>query len=170
MPLLMAVMMVGCSSDDDDNVYDPSIPNTLQIRDAERSVSYQVTGGIFYDDQMPNSEGPSIIFNCGLPEECGLSGLVIRISKTNINELHVGDTFQMDLFGANLTSKYVGFCGTPFVNNTRLTNGAIQVVDNKTKGGQDVLTLRLINLTFGEGESSIVINGTVDYEYTGSMY
>ena len=49
-------------------------------------------------------------------------------------------------------------------------NGAIQVVDNKTKGAQVVLTLRLINLTFGEDESSIIINGTVDYENTGYLF
>ena len=170
LPLLMAVMMVGCSSDDDNFVYDPSAPNMLQIRDGGKSVSYQVTGGIFYVNQMLISEGPSIIFNCGLPEECGLSGLVIRIAKTPTNELEVGEIFQMNQFWANLTPRYEWFCGTAFVNNTRLTNGTIQVVDKKMKDGQDVLTLRLINVTFGEGEGSYVINGIVDFEYTGSMY
>lgn len=170
MPLLMAVMMVGCSSDDDNFVYDPSISNTLQIYDAEKSVSYQVAGGIFFDDQGLNSAGPSFIFNCGLPEESGLSGMVIRIAKTPTSELEVGETFQMNQFWANLTPRSEWFCGTAFVNNTRLTNGTIQVVDKKTKDAQNVLTLRLINLTFGEGESSIVFNGTVNYLYTGGLY
>ena len=170
LPLLMAVMMVGCSSDDDNFVYDPSVTNTLQIRDGEKTVSYLVTDGTFYDNQMLISVGPSFIFNCGLPEESGLSGMVIRIAKTSTNELEVGETFQMNQFGANLTPRSEWYCGTAFVNNTRLTNGTIQVVDKKTKDGQDVLTLRLINVTFGEGESSIVINGTVNFKYTGSMY
>ena len=166
----MAVMMVGCSSDDDNNAHAPTAPNTLQIRNAEKSVIYQVTGGIFYGNETLYSEGPSMIFNFGLPEECGISGLVIRIFNTNINELHVGETFHLDQFEANLLPTGEWFCGTAFVNNTRFMNGAIQVVDNKTKGAQVVLTLRLINLTFGEDESSIIINGTVDYENTGYLF
>ena len=170
MPLLMAVMMAGCSSDDDNFVYDPSISNTLQIYDAEKSVSYQVAGGIFFDDQGRNSAGPSFVFNCGLPEDSGLYGMVIRIAKTNINDLRVGDTFQMEQFEANLTPRSEWYCGTAFFNNTRLTNGTVLVVYRKTKDAQNVLTLRLINLTFGEGESSIVFNGTVNYLYTGGLY
>ena len=170
MPLLMAVMMAGCSSDDDNFVYDPSAPNMLQILEGEKTNSYQMTDGIFFDDQGLDSAGPSFIFNCGLPEESGLSGMVIRIAKTPTNELEVGEIFQMNQFWANLTPRSEWFCGTAFVNNTQLTNGTIQIVDKKTKDGQDVLTLRLINVTFGEGEGSYVINGIVDFEYTGSMY
>lgn len=170
MPLLMAVMMAGCSSDDDNFVYDPSAPNMLQIRDVEKTTNYQMSDGIFFDDQGLDSAGPSFIFSCSLPEESGLFDMVIRIAKTSTNELEVGETFHMNQFWANLTPRSEWFCGTAFVNNTQLTNGTIQIVDKKTKDGQDVLTLRLINVTFGEGESSIVINGTVDYENTGYMF
>lgn len=49
----------------------------------------------------------------------------------------------------------------------RATKGCIKLVNKKKVGDKDVLTFQIIDLAFEKGYT---INGTVDFEYEGTVY
>lgn len=176
MPLLLAMTMVGCSSDDEDE-NDSYVPNVLQIRNGENTESYSVTDAIFYSDERENLGDDYTVFECVtnspyLSERSSSNFLIlsILIKKGSIDTIQPGETFQLGQFTAilSLNVYLCGNSGSILYNNA--TKGIIKLVDKKKIGDRTVLSLQIKDLTIeSESQSFInqgpyIINGLVDYK------
>ena len=144
--------------------------NTLQINnsDNDNTEKYSVTNNHFYIDKMPimDNNCPGFIFHCGIEKSLDLRELIIRIIgvKQDIDAFQVGETFLLNQFNASLMP--IEECATTPAQFAA-TKGSIKLVDKKKAGDKDVLTFQIIDLAFEEGYT---INGTVDFEYEGTVY
>ena len=144
--------------------------NTLQINNSDNddTEKYSVTNNHFYIDKMPimDNNCPGFIFHCGIEKSLDLRELIIRIIgvKQDIDAFQVGETFLLNQFNACLMP--IEWCATTPAQ-FRATKGSIKLVDKKKAGDKDVLTFQIIDLAFEKGYT---INGTVDFEYEGTVY
>ena len=144
--------------------------NTLLIVNSENDNAEKcsVTNSLFYIDKMPilDKGCPGFIFHCGIEKSLDLRKLVIRIigMKQDIDAFQVGETFLLNQFNACLMP--IEWCATTPAQ-FRATKGSIKLVDKKKAGDKDVLTFQIIDLAFEKGYT---INGTVDFEYEGTVY
>ena len=175
--ILLTIISAGCSSDDglDDGLDEPQsdlnwTPNTLLITNSENVdvEEYSVTNNHFYINKMPILENncPGFIFHCDIEKSLDLQALIIRIIgvKQNIGAFQMEETFQLNQFNASL--KPIEECATTPAQ-FGATKGSIKLVNKKKVGDKDVLTFQINNLTFERGYT---INGTVDFEYEGTVY
>ncbi len=180
MSLLMAMTMVGCSSDDEDE-NESYIPNVLQIRNGDSTESYSVTNAIFYSVETERIGDDYTVFKCVInfnsPYLSGQSLLIINIKKKGcIDAFQPGETFQLDQFTAILRPNFYLFSADTEILYNNATKGTIKLVDKKKIGDITVLSLQIMDLTF-ESESqsfinqgSYIINGLVDYKEGGSYW
>ena len=170
---MLLLMLAGCSSDDGMN--EPLLnynwmPNTLLINNSNNVDAKEctVTNNHFYIDKMPvlDNNCPGFIFHCGIEKSLDLRKLVIRIigMKQDIDAFQVGETFLLNQFNASLMP--IEECATTPAQFAA-TKGSIKLVNKKKVGDKDVLTFQINNLAFEEGYT---INGTVDFEYEGTVY
>ncbi len=144
--------------------------NTLLINNSynDDTEKYSVTNNHFYINKMPilDNNCPGFIFHCGIEKSPDLRELIIRIIgvKQDIDAFQVGETFQLNQFNASLMP--IEECATTPAQ-FGATKGSIKLVDKKKAGDKDVLTFQIIDLAFEEGYT---INGTVDFEYEGTVY
>lgn len=167
MPLFMAMMTAGCSSDEDDNLYVGDSPNTLYIFKAEKyDDSYHVTDNRFYINLMPDT--PGFIFHCRINGD-ELSELVIRImgQKTTVAEFQLGETFQPSQLNASLIPVLDSWCTTGGPAFENVIKGTVTVVGKSKHDNKDILTLKISDLTF---DGFYAVNGTIDFEYEGTVY
>ena len=158
MPLLMAMMIVGCSSDDEDENYS-FVPNILQIRDGKNTdtKSYSVTNAYYLQ------EDKNIIFRCDI-NSTYTDELFIIIKRDSFDNIQPGETFQLNQFYAHMIS-YAENDDNSYYN---VTKRIIKLVDRKRVGDKEVLSLQINNLTIDNEDSTneghyIIINGLVDY-------
>lgn len=175
MSLLLAMTMVGCSSDDEDE-NESYIPNVLQIRNDDSTESYSVTNAIFYSVKTERIGDDYTVFECVinspyLPEV----SLLIK-KKGCIDAFQPGETFQLDQFTATLRPNFYSYSAYIEILYNNVTKGIIKLVDKKKIGDRTVLSLQIKDLTF-ESESqsfinqgSYIINGLVDYKEGGSYW
>lgn len=168
---VLLLMLAGCSSsDNDENDNNPLFSNMLQISNDENADTgiFTVTNNKFYIDKMPvlDNNCPRFIFHCGIEKSFDLRELVIRIMgvKQDIGAFQVGETFLLNQFNASLMP--IELCLTTPAQ-FGATKGNIKLVNKKKADDKDVLTLQINNLTFEKGYT---INGTVDFEYEGTVY
>ena len=144
--------------------------NTLLINNSDNddTEKYSVTNNKFYIDKMPilDNNCPGFIFHCGIEKSLDLRELIIRIIgiKQDIDAFQVGETFNLNQFNASLMP--IEECATTPAQ-FGATKGSIKLMDKKKAGDKDVLTFQINNLAFEEGYT---INGTVDFEYEGTVY
>ena len=144
--------------------------NTLLIVNSENDNAEKcsVTNSLFYIDKMPilDKSCPGFIFHCGIEKSLDLRKLVIRIIgvKQDIDAFQVGETFLLNQFNASLMP--IEECATTPAQFAA-TKGSIKLVNKKKVGDKNVLTFQINNLAFEEGYT---INGTVDFEYEGTVY
>ena len=167
----LLLILAGCSnSDNDENDYHSFFSNMLQISNDGNSNTgvFAVTNNHFYIDKMPvlDNNCPGFIFHCDIKDSPDLKTLIIRIRsiKSDIDAFQVGETFQLNQFNASLMP--IEECATTPAQ-FGATKGSIKLVDKKKAGYKDVLTFQINNLAFEEGYT---INGTVDFEYEGTVY
>lgn len=167
--MFAALMLSGCSSDDGLNEPQSNLnwtPNTLLITNSENVVAeeYSVTNNMFYIDEMPIWENncPRFIFHCNIEKSLDLQALIIRIIgvKQDIGAFQVGETFLLNQFNVSLMP-------IEELGQLKATKGSIKLVNMKKVGDIDILTFQINNLTFERGYT---INGTVDFEYEGTVY
>ena len=144
--------------------------NTLLIVNSENDNAEKcsVTNSLFYIDKMPilDKGCPGFIFHCCIEKSIDLRKLVIRIigMKQDIDAFQVGETFLLNQFNASLMP--IEECATTPAQFAA-TKGSIKLVNKKKAGDKNVLTFQINNLAFEEGYT---INGTVDFEYEGTVY
>jgi hypothetical protein len=169
----LLLILAGCSSDDE--LDEPLLNhnqalNTLLIINNENDDAEEcsVTNNHFYIDKMPILENncPRYIFHCSIEESLDLRKLVIRIIgvKQDIDAFQVGETFLLNRFNASLMP--IEECATTPAQ-FGATKGSIKLVDKKKAGDKDILTFQINDLIFEKGYT---INGTVDFEYEGTVY
>ena len=175
---VLLLMLAGCSSDDglssNDGLDEPIMQNwtlnTLLITNSESvdAEEYAVTNNKFYIDKMPTMDynSPRFIFHCDIEKSLDLQTLIIRIKgiKQDIDAFQVEETFLLNQFNASLMP--IEWCGTTLAQ-FEATKGSIKLVKKKKVGDKDVLTFQINDLTFERGYT---INGTVDFEYEGTVY
>ena len=171
MLLLMAVAMVGCSSDDENNnyPYDPFLSNGLRISDGSgaNTEDFRVEGGKFYIDMMPTDIGPGFVFYCDIKESPDLRTLILRFRgvKACTDDFEVGETFSLDKWiGASLVLNE--WCSTT-PGQIHATKGSVKLVGKKKVLDNDVLTFQINDLSF---DGLYTVNGSVDFEYDGIVY
>lgn len=171
MSLLMAMTMVGCSSDDEDE-NDSYIPNVLQIKNGESTESYSVTNGLFYSDERDSLGDYYTVFHCVINFNSpylylsGQSLLIIK-KKGYIDAFQPGETFQLDQFTAILRPNFYLFSADTEILYNNVTKGIIKLVDKKKIGDITVLSLQIKDLTFENSfinQVPYIINGLVDYK------
>lgn len=170
-PLLMAVAMVGCSSDDENNnyPYDPFLSNGLRISygNNANTKDFRVEDGKFYIDMMPTDMGPGFIFYCDIKESSDLKQLILRFRgvKARTDDFQVGETFQLNnRIGASLVPNE--WCSTT-PGQIHATQGSVKLVGKKKVLDNDVLTFQISDLSF---DGLYIVNGYVDFEYNGTVY
>jgi len=172
MGAMLIIISAGCSSDDGLDKPQSDLnwtPNTLLITNSGNVdvEEYSVTNNKFYIDKMPILENdcPRFIFHCDIEKSLDLQTLIIQIIvKQNIGAFQMEETFQLNQFNASL--KPIEECGTTLAQ-FKATKGSIKLVNKRKVGDIDVLTFQINNLTFERGYT---INGTVDFEYEGTVY
>ena len=169
--LLLTAGVCGCSSDDDeaeDNGDFPSSTNVLQIsREGGATETYSVTNNKFYIDRMPMIDvGPGFIFYCHIEESVELERFAIyfRGVKYATDDFKVGETFKAEQLCASLIPKIWDRAKPSY---DKITKGSVKLVKKKKRGAIDVLTFQIRNLCF---DDLYTLNGTVDYEYEGTVY
>ena len=169
MGAMLIIISAGCSSDDGLDKPQSDLnwtPNTLLITNSGNVdvEEYSVTNNKFYIDKMPTMENncPGFIFHCDIEKSLDLQRLIIRIIgvKQDISAFQVEETFQLNQFNASLQLIEDGM-------QLGATKGSIKLVNKRKVGDIDVLTFQINNLTFERGYT---INGTVDFEYEGTVY
>lgn len=172
---MLLLMLAGCSNDD--NLDEPLLNynwmlNTLLITNSENvdAEEYSVTDNHFYIDKMPimDNNCPGFIFHCDIEKSLNLQTLVIRLIgiKKDIGAFQVGETFLLKQFNASLIPIEDEECATTPAQ-FGATKGSIKLVDKKKAGDKDILTFQINDLIFEKGYT---INGTVDFEYEGTVY
>ncbi len=173
MSLLMAMTMVGCSSDDEDE-NDSYVPNVLQIKNGESTESYSVTNAIFYSDERENLGDDYTVFECVINSpylserfSSNFSYLNILIKKGSIDAFQLGETFQLDQFIAILRPNFYSYSADTDILYNNVTKGIIKLVDKKKIGDITVLSLQIKDLTIEKSfinQGPYIINGLVDYK------
>lgn len=164
---VLLLILAGCSSDDESLLNQNWKPNTLLINSENADIEeYSVTNNKFYIDKMPSDKGPGFIFHCDIKDSPDLRVLIIRIIgiKPDVDAFQVGETFLLNQFNASL--RPYEWCGTTPMQ-LGATKGIIKLVDKKKSSDKDVLTFQINNLAFQMGYT---INGTVNFEYEGTVY
>lgn len=169
----MAMTMVGCSSDDEDE-NDSYIPNVLQIRNGDSTESYSVTNAIFYSVETERIGDDYTVFECVINFNSpylylsGQSLLTLLIKKKGcIDAFQPGETFQLDQFTAILRPNFYLFYADTEILYNNVTKGTIKLVDKKKIGDITVLSLQIKDLTFENSfinQVPYIINGLVDYK------
>lgn len=172
----MAMTMVGCSSDDEDE-NDSYVPNVLQIRNGDSTESYSVTNAIFYSVKTERIGDDYTVFECVINSpyfserfSINFSYLTILIKKGSFDAFQLGETFQLGQFTAILRPNYYSYSADTENVYNNVTKGIIKLVDKKKIGDITVLSLQIKDLTIeSESQSFIykgpyIINGLIDYK------